>query len=282
MSAHRRAAFVVAVLCAMSASTASAQGKSQGKGHKSAAPSENSLPTAAAAPIVGASPIAWLDDATILPVGSMALTLSAMRWSGSDLSEVDVPIVDVAVAVAPRVQLGVSVPRVVGSSDIGGGVGTSYISGKIALLNDASGAKLAIAPMVKILGSNAAAALLPGEGRAQFGLPVNAELSRGTNRFYASTGFFTGSVWFVGVGAAAQPSPRVGVSGGLTRSWAPSGADGLSRDRLELSGAASYLLSPQIAVYGGLGQTIGTTPENGAGTTISGGVTFLLNVLSTR
>jgi len=279
--AIRRAVFVVAVLCA-SASIASAQGKSQGKGHKSGAPSSSPLPTGAAAPLVGASPIAWLDDATILPVGSMALTLSAMRWSGSDLSEVDVPIFDAAVAVAPRVQLGVSVPRVVGSSDIGGGLGTSYISGKIALLNDSSGAKVAVAPMARILGSDAAAALLPGEGRAQFGLPVNAELSSGTTRFYASTGFFTGSVWFVGVGAAIQPSPRVGVSAGLTRSWAPSGIDGVSRDRLELSGAGSYLLSPQIAVYGALGQTIATTAENGAGTTISGGVTFLLNVLPTK
>ena len=282
MTSCRRATFVLAVLCAMSASIASAQGKSQGKGHKSSAPSENALPTAAAAPIVGASPIAWLDDATIMPVGSMALTLSAMRWSGSDLSEVDVPIIDAAVAVAPRVQLGVSVPRVVGSSDLGGGLGTSYISGKIALLNDPSGAKLAVAPMVRILGSDAAATLLPGEGRAQFGLPVNAELTQGTTRFYASAGFFTGSVWFVGVGAGLQPTPRVGVSAGLTRSWAPSGVDGVTRDRLEFSGAASYLLSPQIGVYGALGQTIGTTPENGAGTTISGGVTFLLNVLSTK
>jgi hypothetical protein len=280
--AIRRTAFAMAVLCAMGAGVASAQGKSQGKGHKSAAPSSSPLPTGAAAPLVGASPIAWLDDATILPVGSMALTLSAMRWSGSDLSEVDVPIFDVAVAVARRVQLGVSVPRVVGSNDIGGGLGTSYISGKIALLDDPSGAKLAIAPMVRILGSDAAAALLPGEGRAQFGLPVNAELSHGTTRLYASTGFFTGSVWFVGVGGAIQPSPRVGVSAGLTRSWAPGDVDGLTRDRLELSGAASYLLSPQIAVYGALGQTIATTPENGAGTTISGGVTFLLNVFSPR
>jgi hypothetical protein len=277
-----RHAALVALLCAVSGSTAFAQGNSQGKGHKSAAPSSSPLPTGAAAPLVGASPIAWLDDATILPVGSMALTLSAMRWSGSDISEVDVPIIDAALAVAPRVQLGVSVPRVVGSSDVGGGLGTSYISGKIALLNDPSGAKLAVAPMVRILGSDAAAALLPGEGRVQFGLPVNAEISRGTSRFYASTGFFTGSVWFVGVGAAMQASPRVGVSAGLTRSWAPSGVDGVTRDRLELSGAASYLLSPQMAIYGALGQTIGTAPENGAGTTISGGVTFLFDVLSSK
>ena len=35
-------------------------------------------------------------------------------------------------------------------------------------------------------------------------------------------------------------------------------------------------------VYGSLGQTIGTTPENGAGTTISGGVTFLVDTGSIK
>ena len=38
----------------------------------------------------------------------------------------------------------------------------------------------------------------------------------------------------------------------------------------------SYLVRPQIAVYGALGRTIATTDDNGAGATISGGVTFLL------
>ncbi len=285
MSATHRAVFATAALLVSVAGSAHAQGNSQGKGHKGAAPSESSLPTATSAPITGASPIAWLDDATLLPAGSMSLTISAVRWSGSDLSEVDVPVADVAVAVAPRVQLGISVPRVVGGSDVGGpvgGIGTTYISGKIALLNDASGAKLAVAPMIRILGAGATASLLPGEGRTQFGLPVSAEVSRGSTRLYASTGFFTGSAWFVGVGAGMQPSPRVGVSAAVTRSWASTGADGLARDRLELSGGASYLLSPQIGIYGSLGQTIGTTPENGAGTTISGGVTFLVDTRSIK
>ncbi len=286
MSACGRAAFALAAaLLVTTASSVHAQGNSQGKGHKSAAPSESPLPTAAAAPITGASPIAWLDDATLLPAGSMSLTISAMRWSGSDLSEVDVPVADVAIAVTPRLQLGVSVPRVVGSSEAGGpvgGVGTSYISGKIALLGDASAVKLAVAPMVRILGAGATAALLPGEGRLQFGLPVSAEVSRGSARLYASTGFFTGSAWFIGAGTGVQATPRVGVSAAITRSWASTGADGLARDRLELSGGASYLLSPQIGVYGSLGQTIGTTPENGAGTTISGGITFLVDTRSIK
>lgn len=276
---------VAAALVLAAAAPARAQGNSQGKGHKSSAPSESALPTAAVAPVSGASPIAWLDDATLLPAGSLSLTISAMRWSGSDVSEVDVPVADVAMAVAPRFQVGVSVPRVVGSSDgLGpvGGVGTAYISGKIGLLNGDDGVKLAVTPMVRILGTGAAATLLPGDSRMQFGLPVSAEISRGTTRLYASTGFFTGSAWFLGAGVGAQATPRVGVSGAITRSWASAGLDGVPRNRLELSGGVSYLLAPQIAVYGSLGQTIATTAENGAGTTVSGGVTFLVDTRSIK
>jgi hypothetical protein len=208
-----------------------------------------------------------------------------MRWSGSDLSEVDVPVIDAAAAILPRVQIGVSVPRVVGGADAGGpvgGLGTSYVSGKIALLDDTAPVKLAVSPMVRILGPGAAATLVEGESRTQFGLPVSAEVTQGTTRFYASTGFFTGSAWFVGAGVGAQATNRVGVSAALTRSWASAGIDGIPRNRLEVSGGASYLLAPQIAVYGSLGRTIGTTPENGAGTTISGGVTFLVDTRSSK
>jgi len=277
-------AAAVAIVFAIAA-PAFAQGNSQGKGHKSSPPSKNALPTAAVAPVSGASPIAWLDDATLLPAGSVGLTISAMRWSGSDLSEVDVPVIDAAAAITPRVQIGVSVPRVVGGTDAGGpvgGLGTSYVTGKVALLNETAPFKLAVSPMIRILGPGAAATLVDGESRMQFGLPVSAEVTRGTTRLYASTGVFTGSAWFVGAGIGAQATDRVGVSAALTRSWASAGLDGVPRNRLELSGGASYLLAPQIAVYGSLGQTIGTTPENGAGTTISGGITFLVDTRSTK
>jgi hypothetical protein len=215
----------------------------------------------------------------------MSLTVSAMRWSGADVSEVDAPIADVAVGITPRLQLGVSVARVVGSTDGSGpvgGVGTSYITGKISLPTGSSSLKLAITPMVQILGEGASAALIPGESRAQFGLPVNAEVSRGSTRVFASAGFFVHGAWFVGAGAGVQATPRVGLSASFTRAWASTSIDGLTRDRLELSGGASYLVTPQIGVYGALGQTIATTPENGAGTTISGGVTFLVDSLFKR
>ena len=76
-----------------------AQGKSNGKGnaHKSAPPSSSPLPSPATGPVAGASPIAWLDDASLLAPGATSLTLSIMRWAGADLSEVHFPVIDASV-----------------------------------------------------------------------------------------------------------------------------------------------------------------------------------------
>jgi hypothetical protein len=88
-----------------------------------------------------ALPAAWLDDASLLTPSTAALTIGVTRWAGADLSEVDFPVVSAAIGLAPRFQIGASVPRVVGSADGTGpvgGIGTSYISGKIGPARTAS------------------------------------------------------------------------------------------------------------------------------------------------
>ena len=258
------------------------QGNGKSKGHQSSPPSSSPLPspTAGGPGTSGASPLGWVDDASILGPGTMALTFSAMRWEGTDLSEVDFPIVDLSVGLTPRVQLGASIPRIVGSADGTGpvgGIGTSYISGKYVVLTGIpSGVKLAVAPMIQILGSGATQALPPGEGKTQFGLPVSLEISRGPARLFASTGFFSRGAWFAGGGTSAQVSPRLGMSMSFSRAWANDGVSGFSRDRRELSGGASYFVRPHLAVFGSLGRTIATSDANGAGTTVSGGMTLVV------
>jgi hypothetical protein len=262
-----------------------AQGKSTGKGHKSSPPSSTPLPNPATGPATGASPLAWLDDASLLAPGSMTMSLSAMRWSGADLSEMNAPIVDVSVGLAPRFQIGANVPHVVGSSDgsgVVGGIGTSYISSKIALLTGGSGVKVAVSPMVEILGEGAVQGLASDHGRAQFGLPLSMEIARGPARVFGSAGFFTRGARFAGGGAGLQATPKVGVSLSFTRSWVDGSGTEAPRDRRELGGGVSYFVRPQIGVYGALGQTIATTDDNGAGTTVSGGVTFFLNARVTK
>jgi len=258
---------------------AHAQGNSGGKGHKSSPPSSSSLPSPAVGPASGASPLAWLDDASPLAPGSMSLTVSAVRWSGTDLAETDVPVVNAAVGLAPRLQISASVPRVVGSADGTGpvgGMGTSYFSSKIALLTGASGVKVAVSPMIEILGEGAVQALPAGESRTQFGLPISLEVTQGAARVFASTGFFSRGAWFAGGGVGVQATPRVGVSLSFTRSWGGPDASGVARDRREVSGGVSYFVTPHVGTYGSMGRTIATTDDNGAGTTVGAGVTFLL------
>ena len=289
MSTVRRLAQIAAgaLIAVVLAATVEAQGKSDsapGK-NKPQPPSSSSLPGATAAAttgtsplstVTGASPLSWLDDASVLDSGSVLMTLSAMRWSGSGVSELYLPVIDVSLGLTRRVQLSATVPRVAGDADgtgTTGGLGTSYISGKIALLPDTP-VKLAVSPLIEILGSGAAQYLQPDESRYQFGLPVSVEASHGPARFFGSAGFFTRGAWFAGGGAGFQLKPEMGVSVSLTRSWATSGIEGLSRNRSELSGGLSYFLTSQMAAYGSLGHTVATSEENGAGMTIAGGVTF--------
>jgi hypothetical protein len=287
-SARRYGLVVVSAIVALAiASAAHAQssngkgkGNGKGQGHKSTPPS--SVPIAAPTR-TSASPLSWIDDASLLTPGSMSLTISALHWSGADLSELDVPIVDAAAGLSKRLQLGATIPHVVGNADGTapiGGLGTSYISGKVGLLTGPE-VKFAVTPVVEILGEGAMQALPAGEGRYQLGLPVSLGIEQGSVRVFAATGFFTRGAWFAGAGTGFQMTPRTAASLSFTRSWAKTDVDGV-RDRRELSGGVSRFLTDQIAVYGSVGHTIATLDENGAGMSISGGLTFFLKPALTK
>jgi len=284
MIAARRLGLVTASLIAALAVAlpAAAQGKSgsapgQNKDKKSTPPSSSSLP-ALTTGASGASPLSWIDDASLLAPGSAALTISVTRWSGAGTSEVDAPIVDAAFGLTKRFQLNATIAHVVGSVDGTGpvgGLGTSYFSAKVALL-DSPDVKLAVSPLLEVLGEGAVESLATGESRYQIGLPVSIEVARGAVRLFAATGFFTRGAWFGGGGAGFQLTRRMGASMSVSRSWAKTGVEGVHRDRSEISGGVFYFVKPQIAVYGSVGHTIATTDENGAGMSVGTGVTFLL------
>ena len=256
------------------------KGNGNGNGHKSTPPSSLPLPSPSIGLAAAALPAVWLDDASLLTPGTAAFTVGVNRWAGADLNEVDFPVVSAAIGLAPRFQIGASVPRVVGSADGTGpvgGIGTSYISGKVALLTGADGVKLAVSPVLQILGNGAVQTLAPQQSRTQVGLPVSLEVSQGPTHVFASAGVFSGGAWFAGGGTAIQATARLGLSFSVTRAWANDPTTGITGDRREVSGGVSYFVRPQIALYGSLGQTIATTDANGAGTTVGGGVTFLLS-----
>ncbi len=266
-----------------------AQGKSQQhKKNPPAPPSRSDLAASAGvsmpvAAVAGPTPFAWIDDASLLEAGSVSIAMSVVRWQGSGISEVDAPVIDAAIGLAPRVHLTMTVPRVVGSEDplgAAGGMGTSYFSAKIGAINDAKrGLKLSVAPTLEVLGSGVLQSMTEGERRAHFGLPVSVELDRGRARLYAGGGYFTRGVWFTGAGVGTRVNDKVFVSGGFSRSWRGSDVPDVplsDRDRKEITGSGSYAVTPQISVYGALGRTIATLDENGAGTSLIGGVSFFV------
>jgi hypothetical protein len=278
-----RAACVAGVMVALAASTtASAQGNSQKK--NAAPPSRNQLaPASPAAPSpTSATPLAWVDDASLLAPGQIALSVSAMRWQGGGVSEVDVPIVDAAFGLAPRVQLSASVPRVVGGADASGaagGVGTSFFSTKIAVYEHAvSRFKVAAAPTLQLLSAGVVASLSTSQSRVRWGLPVSAEVSSGTTRLYGGGGYFSPGLWFSGVAVGFGINGKTNASVGVSRAWRRTDIADLpmsNRDRKEISGGVSYALRPRITAFGSIGRTFATLDENGAGTSISGGVSIV-------
>ncbi len=278
-----RTVLAAGVTVTLAAAPAFAQGNSQNHKKPKPAPSSNSLSASAPAGAVGgggftSAPFAWVDDATLLPAGSMAVGISTMRWSNGDLSEVDVPIVAGALGVSPRVQLSASVPRVSGTPDVDASLGTVFLSGKVGVYeNQARQLKVAVSPTLQLLSPGVVEAL--GASRVQFGVPVSAELDRGQLRLYASTGYFSTGTWFGGAGATVTVTPKAAVSIGFSRAWRGSDVPDVplsDRDRNELSGAASYSIAQRIAVFASIGRTIATLDENGAGTTIGAGLSVFL------
>ncbi|PWT80473.1 MAG: hypothetical protein C5B57_12190 [Blastocatellia bacterium] len=115
------------------------------------------------------------------------------------------------------------------------------------------------------------------QSRTQWGLPVSVGLDRGPLSFYTSAGYFSPGVWYVGAGAGRQIRDRLGVALSLSRAWTTSSAMGTAitqPSRNDLSGGISVDLTPNFGVFGSIGHTIATAEENGAGTTVSVGLSI--------
>jgi hypothetical protein len=272
----RLAAVMAGVLVALVVAGPSyAQGKSGGKkpGKGPTLPPSSgtvSVQPTTSAVLATTTPFAWLDDASVMEPGNVWIGVSMARWQGSGLSQTSVPVVDTAIGLAPRVQVGASVPRVAG------GLGTMFFTAKVAVFSDDERAlTVAVGPTLEVLNG----ATLPGQGRVEWGLPVSAQLDRGNSRIYAGTGYFSPGSWFAGAGIGRTVSDRIGVSASFSHAWAtapePLGvASAAGPRRNELSGGASYNLKPNVAVFGSISRTLGVAAEEGAGTTLGFGLSL--------
>jgi hypothetical protein len=279
---------LVALAIAVPASAQGKSGKSKGK-NPAPPPSTSALPSAAN-PVTApggsgggvqasvASPFAWMDDASLIEPGSVWLGVSMVRWHGSGLSETIVPVVDGAIGLAPRVQLGASVPRVAG------GLGTTFFSAKIGVFSDeARSLHVAVSPTLEVAGGGVTSAVPDGSGRADWGLPVSVHVDSESSRIYASSGYFSPGIWYAGAGLTRTVSERIGVSGSFSHAWTTTGGLPMaSPRRSEVSGGLSYDLRPNIAVFGSVGRTIRTAAQDGAGTTLGFGMSLTTSPASAR
>jgi len=250
-------------------------GNASGRGNsgKANTPNQSALPPPTGIGGPGAAtPFAWVDNATLMAPGTVWVGTSVVHWSGDGLSEVSAPVIDAAVAVAPRVQVAMSLPRVLGSSDPAGpagGWGTTFANVKVGVIQaDKHGFNVAAAPTIEILSEAAAT----DRSRMQWGLPVSADIERGAARIYGSTGYFSPGVWFAGAGIATQVSKRAGVSLSFSRSWSSTASTDPAIEtptRNDLSAGTSFDITSNIAVFGSFGQTIATSPQYGGGHTFS-------------
>jgi hypothetical protein len=271
-------ALAVLVVAAPSFAGPGAGSTAPGKGRASSPPSRSKLPSASGVATSIATPFAWVDDASVLPAGSGAFTVAGATWIGTDVNESTLPIVAAAAGLAPRFQLSAQVPYIVGddAAGIAGGWGTSYLTGKIALLQHDSGLKLAVAPTLQLLGTSVV--LSSTDSRAHWGIPVSAEFDEGAARVFASGGYFSGGIGFVGAGIGVDVNPRISLSGTLSRAWSSDSAGTttiLGSDRTEIVGGAAFNLTSHVAIFGSVGQTIATSDANGAGMTFVGGLLFV-------
>jgi hypothetical protein len=256
-----------------------------GNGSSVSPPSEVAFaaPTSASSSTSASTPFAWIDNANLVAPGAVWIGISTVRWQNAGVSEISVPVVDAAIGMTPRLQIGASVPRVAASEALSrpGGLGTTFLNAKVGILNDSERPlKLAVTPTLEIL-SEAAMQWLPiGHNRVQWGLPFSVEFDHGVSRVYGSSGYFSPGMWYTGAGAGTQIGSRVGVAVSVSRSWTRTLLDDPSLAtprRHDISTGVSVDLTPNIGVFGSVGRTIRTAAQYGAGTTLSVGISLTAN-----
>jgi hypothetical protein len=283
----RSAATAVAIIV-LAAAPAAAQGNGNGLALGRYKNKSNPPPpsTAASASAVETPPVvalrqfgSWLDDASLVEPSHGFASISVGHYRSLGGHQTDFPIVDGAFGLTPRLQVGVTVPYYRMTFNDGtriNGLGDVYLSTKLSVVapeHTKSHVGLALSPVVEVLGDPDPVK----NTRLFWGLPVNVELRREGYRVYGSGGYFSRGALF-GSGAVEVPlHERVIATGVLSYTRAlndDAGADslGLSKIRMDVSGAAAYVLSPSFVLFGSLGRTISTQDINASSLVVSGGI----------
>ena len=263
-----------------------AQGNGRGNafGHYKSTVSAASSPSASAAGagIAGTGVRnfgSWLDDASIMEVGSGFVSIGVGLFRTPVYREIDVPTIDSAVAVHRRVQIGMSVPYY--SASMPGdaavrGFGDMYLSAKVQLREaSATHAGFALVPVLEVLSAQP----LDDSSRVRWALPASIELQRPGWRAFGTAGYFSRGAMFASGGLEIEVAGRTWVNGAISQSYSVhhddlSAALGLHKARTDVNGGVTVAVRPDVAVYTGVGRTISARDDNSATLMFNAGVTL--------
>lgn len=264
----------------------------QGNGHAYGHAKRGGGPSAAASPelqlpgtgVVGVRNFgSWLDDASVMPEGAGALTLSFGYWRTPSFSEWDIPVADASIGVTRRLQFGASVPYF-HAAEPGGpvarGFGDLYLSAKLQLRDPSIRGRLgfALTPVLEVL----SAAPRPDQSRVSWALPASVELQRSRWRAYGSAGYFSRGSLFAGGALEVALTDRAYLTGTITQSHSVKRDDqiaalGYAQTRTDVSTAISAAMSDRITIFGAVGRTISARDPNSATVMVSAGAAFGFN-----
>ena len=226
----------------------------------------------------------WLDTADVSAPGEAWMSLSSAYWRSSSLREVDAPSMGVTVGIAPRMQLGVSLPYYHTRDQFGltsHGFGASYVTGKFALAGNQR-VNVSASPTMEVLNWSSA-----DIGRVNWVLPVSLQAAARTTRIYGTTGYFTrGSVF--GSGAAEwSANSKVTLTVTMAHSYSVvsdpiSDALGITRHRTDASGGVYYAAAPGAVVFASVGRTFAPLDATSGRISVTGGLTMNVSGIVTR
>lgn len=228
----------------------------------------------------------WLDNAEINAPGEAWISLSSGYWRSESLREIHAPSAGISLGVAPRVQLGVSLPYY-HLTDRSGftsrGFGASYVTGKIALRPDAR-VRASASPTLEILNWSSPDA---GIHRVNWILPLSLQADTDSARVYATGGYVSrGSVF--GSGAVEwSAGPRLTLVASASHSYSVttdlvSDALGITRHRTDAGGGAYFTITPSLVGFANAGRTLAPVDATSSRLSLSAGIALNVAGAATR
>ena len=275
-----RGAAAAALLLAVSAIPAAAQGHGRGLGHHVTVDPTSPDPLAAGTGIRQFG--VWLDDATLPSPGQGWATFGIGYVRAPFGNQWDAPSVDAGIGVSPRVQVAITAPfskLEYSDGTTHRGMGDVYAAAKIGLIDPTAQGRtfgIAVVPVVEFL---SAGSTPEGGSRVHWALPLALEKRFSSFRTYGTMGYFSRGSVFAAAALEVPLGSKVTATGTLSHSRSLkddplSDQLDLERSRSDFSAGAVYFFTPTATFYGSVGRTISRLDANGSSFNIAAGVSF--------